>query len=49
MVDKKKEHTAHSVASKIAKALLKVTPSKQQERIRQKKRRNRLSEVHQET
>jgi hypothetical protein len=28
MADKKEEHTAHSLASKIAKALLKVTPQK---------------------
>jgi hypothetical protein len=27
MADKKEEHTAHSVASKIAKALLKVKPT----------------------
>jgi hypothetical protein len=26
MVDKKEEHTAHSVASKITKALLKIKP-----------------------
>jgi hypothetical protein len=28
MADKKEEHTVHSVASKIAKALLKVKPEK---------------------
>jgi hypothetical protein len=38
MADKKEEHTAHSVASKIAKALLKVKPESKQPR---KKRRTK--------
>jgi hypothetical protein len=38
MAEEKKEHTAHSVASKIAKALLKKTPApKKQQRKRHKR------------
>jgi hypothetical protein len=37
MADKKEEHTARSVASKIAKALLKVKPAKSQRKKRQNK------------
>jgi hypothetical protein len=39
MVDKKKEHTAHSVASKIAKALLKVKPEDKQPRYKDQRKR----------
>jgi hypothetical protein len=38
MADKKEEHTAHSVASKIAKALLKVKPEAKPPRRRRKRR-----------
>jgi hypothetical protein len=42
MADKKEEHTAHSLASKIAKALLKVKPAAKPPR--RKRRSNKTRE-----
>lgn len=41
MADKKEEHTAHSVASKIAKALLKVRPDPKPPRRKGKRKRDK--------